>query len=97
MVVRALNGDQIVATKKRNIRSGKEYDQYFPEPTGIDPILSNNARNEDTLREFIPYQAIKWQADTAKIALLRTRPTLEETCRSIWNFIYHHIQYEEAS
>lgn len=93
-----LNGGVgLVATKARLIKSGTEYDRLFPSPEKTDPYLSYNGTNEQTLKEFIPNVVKTYINDTVKIALFLKQETLEQTLRSIFNFIYEHIQYKPDS
>lgn len=94
MVVRALNGVGMVASRARTIRDGREFDGYFPQPTNSNPVLSYNAENEDTLEKFIPQVAAQYRADTEKIALVLKKKTIEDTCKAVWDFVYNHIQYK---
>lgn len=94
MRIRGLNGVGLVATSKRRIKSGKEFDAYFPKPSNEDPILSHNAENEDTLERFIPEYATKYKGDTERIALVLKQKNLHDTCKAVWHFVYDHIQYK---
>lgn len=94
MRIRGLNGLGLVAASKRTLRSGKEFDSYFPKPSHEDPILSHNAENEDTLERFIPQYATKYKGDTERIAVVLKQKTLHDTCKAIWHFTYDHIQYK---
>jgi hypothetical protein len=81
------------ATRKRDIKNGKEFDKLIPAPDGVDTTIKKQADVADTMkliREALP--KIAWQAK--RIAPLLKGKDLEDTCRNIWNFIYNHIQYK---
>jgi uncharacterized protein YoxC len=80
-------------SKKRKIRSGREFDQLFPPPSEQDVTVIQQADVEDTLkliRRTVPKST--WQ--TQGIARKLKGRTLEETCSNIWHFVYNHIQYK---
>ena len=91
--IRMLNGLGVVASKKRNIKPGNEFNQYFPKPTYIDPLYMANGANEDTIDRLIPKMVEQYGSDTERIAIVLKQKTLEATCRSIWTFLYDHVQY----
>lgn len=91
--IRMLNGVGVVATSKRPIKSGKQYDAYFPKPSYSDPLFSANGENEDTIMRYIPQVVEKYHTDTVKIASVLKQSNLEGTCKAIFDFIYNHIQY----
>jgi hypothetical protein len=96
--IRMLNGTGdgvgIVASTQRVIEDGKKFNSYFPVPSYSDPMLSTNGDEKETLLVFIPKVVRKYLSDTATIANLLKRDSLEETCRTVWNFVYNHIQYK---
>ncbi len=83
----------LVADHKRPIKSGREYDKYFPVPKNNDTILNNDGTVKDTV-DYMEDIVHKTLADTAKIAPLLKGETLADTCQNIWNFIFNHIQYK---
>lgn len=83
----------IVASGKRNIADGHEYDRYFSSPKKQDPYLSYHGSTHDT----IGYMAdiIKSTTDqTAKIAPVLKGKTRNETLKNIFDFVFGHIQYK---
>jgi hypothetical protein len=94
MIVRSLNGLGVVADRKRNIKSGKEFDAYFPKPEYSNPVLHNNGTNELTIDKLIPEMVRKYSKDTERITVVLKQPTLEATLKAVWDFIYTYIQYE---
>ncbi|GJM64976.1 transglutaminase-like domain-containing protein [Persicobacter diffluens] len=95
MRVRYLDGyDQLglVAGGKRRIRSGREYNQYFPKPERTNPLLTHSGDSFDTLK-FMAQIISQTLGDTRQIARVLKGKNDYETAKNIWNFIYHHIQY----
>ncbi|WP_053405036.1 hypothetical protein [Persicobacter sp. CCB-QB2] len=95
MIVRYLNGNDhlgLVASGKRKIKSGREFDRYFPKPERTNPLLTHSGDSFDTLKFMgqIIEQTLK---DTQRISTVLKGKNDYETARNIWNFIYHHIQY----
>jgi len=83
----------MVADKKRRLKDGREFNRLFPPPGDTDTVIRRSADVEDTMR--LIRQAIPktlWQ--TEKIARVLKGKTLEETCSTIWHFVYEHIQYK---
>lgn len=91
--IKYLNGLGVVADKKRNIRSGAEYDKYFPRPSFSDPYLSYAGTVHDTL-SFMGDIIKKTLSDTKRIAPILRGATLQQTCNNIFNFVFNHIQYK---
>jgi len=83
------------ATKKRNIRSGVEYDRYFPPADAKVFTVKRNATLSDTIA-LIPkvvYQTLSQSRDIAQQIL--KRDSVYATCKEIWYFVYRHIQYKK--
>lgn len=95
MRIMMLNGVGVVANKLRNILPGTEFDLYFPKPERTDPLLAADGTNDQTLETFIPQVVRQTLTDTAKIALVLKRETIEATVQAIWNFCYTYIQYKQ--
>ena len=83
----------ITATHVRKIKSGTEYEQYFEKPIGTTDVINEEASVHDTLAH-IGVLVNKTLNETKKIAQVLKRPTLNETCESIFNFFYQHYQYK---
>jgi hypothetical protein len=85
----------LVASGRRAIKSGAEYEKYF-DPRhleGTDPILNENGTNYDTLRlidEMVP----KFAYQTKAIAEKLKGRDLKESAENLWNFLYNHFQYK---
>lgn len=82
------------ATKKRKIKSGEEYDHLFPKPLFLDPTIKKGATVNDTVR-FIPQVVRETLSQTSKLAPLLKGNNVYETCKNIWEFVYHHIAYKK--
>jgi len=82
------------ATKKRKIKSGEEYDHLFPKPMFLDPTIKKGATVNDTVR-FIPQVVRETLSQTSKLAPLLKGNNVYETCKNIWEFVYHHIAYKK--
>lgn len=95
--VRMLNGVGVVATSKRNIKPGFEFENYFPRPGFTDPVMTQDGSNEMTIDRFIPKIVRLYLGDTEKIAVVLKQSTLEGTLKSLFDFIYTHIQYKMDS
>lgn len=90
---RAISYQAEVSSGPRLIRSGIEYDKYFPKPEERDRIIIKDGEVQDTvgLMEKVVH---KYLVDTSRIAPVLKKSSLEETCRNIWQFIYGNIQYK---
>jgi hypothetical protein len=82
------------ATKKRIIKSGKEYDHLFPVAEGNDKTIQTNANVTHTVR-FIPKVVHETLAQTKGIARRVKGNSVYETCSNIWHFVYQHINYKK--
>ena len=80
------------ANHKRHIKSGAEFNHLFPKPFGEEIEIKRNADVSATV-EFIPQVVLETLNDTNKISKILKGDTLDETCKNIWDFVYHHIQY----
>lgn len=83
-----------VATGKRALRSGSEYEKYF-NLSGLENdevTLLSDGNVFETVGEM---QSIvrKTLAHTLRIANALKGATRGETARNIWNFLYSHVQY----
>ncbi len=82
------------ATKKRHIKSGKEYDHLFPIAEGSNSTIRKNANVYHTV-DFIPRVVNETLYQTKSLAeQLKTNNTYE-TCKNIWHFVYEHINYKK--
>ena len=81
------------AAFQRKLESGAEYDYLFPKANGKEKTLKWNADVYDTL-DFIPKIVYDTLSHTKSLSKLLKGATLYETCSNIWDFVYHHIQYQ---
>lgn len=85
----------LVATGKRSIRSGDQYDALFDiKSEGKEVQLLADGDVHDTIRlmKRIVSQTL---AQTKGIAQHLKGSSRAETARNVWNFCYHHIQYKK--
>lgn len=92
-LARTISPDFEITSGQRRIRDGKQYDRYFPKPDERDRIIIKDGEVSDTV-ELMEKVVHKYLTDTARIATVLRRNTLEETCKSIYEFVYNHIQYK---
>lgn len=79
---------------KRIIKSGKEFEHLVELPSGINESIKRNSRLEDTIR-FLPKGIARTYKQAMGIAPLLMRSTPYATCRAVWDWAYHHFQYEK--
>jgi len=77
----------------RPIKSGREYEKYFPKPGNEDRIILQDGEVEDTV-ELMKKVVWKYIDDTKEIAKNLQSISQRQTCQNIWDFLYHHIQYK---
>lgn len=85
----------LVASSKRSIKSGAQYDALFNiKCEGLEVELLQNGDVHDTIRlmKRIVRQTL---AQTKGIAKELKGSSREETARNVWNFVYHHVQYKK--
>lgn len=79
---------------KRKVKSGKEYDHFFPKPTGRTQTVQRNANVGHTV-SFIPTVVMKTLYQTEQISGYLKGRNKYETCKNIWHFVYDHITYQK--
>ena len=82
-----------ITTGYRPIKDGKRYDKYFPKPETHDRIIIQDGEVTDTV-DLMTRVVWKYIDDTKAIAPVLKGDTTEATCRNIWEFLYHNIQYK---
>ena len=92
-LARTISPDFEITSGQRRIRDGKQYDRYFPKPDEHDRIIIKDGEVSDTV-ELMEKVVHKYLTDTVRIAPVLRRKTLEETCKSIYDFVYNNIQYK---
>jgi hypothetical protein len=81
-----------ITTGYRPIKDGSSFNKYFPKPDSKDRVIIEDGEVTETV-ELMKKVVWKYLSDTKKIAPVLSGKTIEETCHSIWQFLYHHIQY----
>jgi len=85
----------MIATGKRNIRGGHEFDRFFTNrPIGNFVIVKKEATLDDTLA-LMKKVVIDTLDDTKEIAQRLQGASVKQTCNRIWNFCFSHFQYEK--
>ncbi len=82
------------ATRKRNIKNGREYDPMFPEAEGNNSTIRSNANVYHTVA-FIPKVVQETLHQTKQLSQQLNRNNIYETCKNIWQFVYEHINYKK--
>ena len=82
------------AKKKRNIKSGNEYDHLFPRSENDNKTIRRNANVYHTV-DFIPKVVKETLEQTKSISKILKGTTTYETCSNIWHFVYGHINYKK--
>ena len=82
------------ATTKRQIKTGQQYDRFFPKIEGNTTTIRKNANVGHTVA-FIPKVVNETLRQTKKIAQHLKARSLEDTCSNIWHFVYEHINYKK--
>ncbi|MCL2682244.1 MAG: hypothetical protein FWE63_02005 [Bacteroidales bacterium] len=86
----------------RAIKDGRQYDHLFPPAEHTDKIILKNGEVNDTVGLMgkivrATLSQTKALADRFKSRTLFGRNNskhLFETCRKLWDFLYHHVQYK---
>jgi hypothetical protein len=88
----------MVASGRRSIRSGNEYNKYFDLSglRGTDPIVMSDGSTYDTLAQMERI-AQRDKKQTARISQALKGDSLEKTLKNLWNFLYHNVQYKKDS
>lgn len=77
------------------VKSGTEYDHYFPKANGTTILKKKNATVSDTI-QLIPaiIRETAWQTRRFAHGYIKGK-TLEETCQRLWTFVFEHIAYKK--
>ncbi|MCQ2376198.1 MAG: hypothetical protein MJ069_09925 [Salinivirgaceae bacterium] len=96
LLTQELNGALGYASNgSRKIKSGAEYNRYFGQPIRTNPVLRMGVDQFDTINRLMPDIISRTKHQTAQIAVLLKRATLDATCKAIWQFVFDHIQYHK--
>jgi hypothetical protein len=77
------------------VRDGRAYDHYFPKAKLETEVVKKGATVEDTMK-LIPavIRETAWQTRKFAHEVIKA-PTVEETCRRAWDFVYGFIAYRK--
>jgi len=92
-----ISGLGLVASGKRNIASGYEYDSLYTRQqlVGTNPIIGGELSDTyDTLNHMADI-VLDTLIDTKKVASKLVGNSLEETLRNDWQHVYRHFQYKK--
>lgn len=81
-------------TGKRIIKDGHQYERFFKNANGKNITVKKEALLEDTIK-WLKIVVAKTLNQTEKIANHLQASRVRETCNRIWNFCFHHFQYEK--
>src|SRR5687768_12564241 len=85
----------LVASGKRSIKSGADYEQFFTaKAEGNEVELLSQGTVYDTLK-LMKKVVDQTLSQTKAIAEKLKGSSREQTCRNIWNFLYHNVQYKK--
>ena len=86
----------LVASSKRTIKSGKEFNSCFDGKTvkGEEVELSSNEDAHGTI-QLMKKMVSRSLDDTSEIAQKLKGKSLQSTCSNVWNFLYNHVQYKK--
>lgn len=85
----------LVATGKRSIRDGSQYDKYFTDQVeGNEIELRADGDAYDTLK-LMKSLVSKTKSQTKDISKVLKGKSLDETCGNLWKFLYNHVQYKK--
>ncbi|MCF6183104.1 MAG: hypothetical protein L3J56_00515 [Bacteroidales bacterium] len=83
-----------VSAIDRTIKSAPQFDKYFPLPKGNKERIKRNASTEETVKLMV--DIVNKDHKLIKEAALKIfkKPTVEQTARHIFDWIYKHIKYD---
>lgn len=86
----------LVASGKRPIRQGLQYERFFDRSAlvGDEVTLNDSGSLEQTISNM-KMIVRKYNAQTKKIAQHLKGSSREATLRNLWDFLYHHVQYKK--
>lgn len=82
------------AATRRKVYPGREYDYLFPPAMNKDKTVVENATLEDTV-SFIHKVVGRTLSQTSRIAQKLSGPTVYDTCKNIWHFVYNNVAYQK--
>ncbi|MES2379863.1 MAG: hypothetical protein V4538_02405 [Bacteroidota bacterium] len=85
-------GIDSLSAHHRQIKDGKEFDQYFPKPSGTSQMVAIGTEPTKTA-DIIVSQVPGELYQTKKIAERWKAPTVEQSVYNVYRFLHDHIQY----
>lgn len=83
----------LVASHRRNVKDGSQYDHFFPKANFEDKIINPNGTVKYTVQQMEKVvHDYHWQV--AKLAKSLESNSLPQTLENIWQFFYDHYQYK---
>ncbi len=87
--------EPIITTGYRDIIDGSSFDKYFPQVKNEDrTIVGNREAEVDDVVVLMQKVVWKYLDDTKELAPILQGKNLKDTIVKIWDFLYHHIQYQ---
>ena len=82
------------ALRKRPIQPGYQFDKLIPKSIKQDSVVRPEGKAQlhhtiNLIKKIVP----ETKEDTKLLANYLKGANLHDTCRNIWEFVYHHIQY----
>lgn len=77
---------------KRTIKDGRQFDYLFPKVKGQFKTVKHDAHLSDTI-DLMQKVINETLGDTLALSALLEGDTIKQTCKNIWNFSFHHLQY----
>ncbi len=87
-------GEAGTVTSRRRLKDASLYGTLFPRPNGENVTVKRDAGVKHTVK-FIPKVVAQTLDQTERIARALVAPTLRQTCKNIWQWVYDHIRYEK--
>jgi hypothetical protein len=87
-------GEASTVASRRKLKDARAYEFLFPRPKGENITVKRNAGVGNTVK-FIPKVVEETLDQTEAIARTLIAPTLRQTCKNIWQWVYDHIRYEK--
>ena len=86
-----MNIDAVNGALRRDIKSGNQYEKYFPKAECKAASLGSG--DTTFTLELMKQWVQKYQYQTSKIAPILKGRSIPATVQNIYNFLFHHLQY----
>ncbi|MBD3637194.1 MAG: hypothetical protein HUJ25_07585 [Crocinitomicaceae bacterium] len=80
--------------KRRNIKSGEQYNRFFAKPDGVNLTVEKEARLADTIK-WMKQVIAETLGQTKEIARWLQGASELLTCKNIWEFCFGYFQYKK--